>query len=118
MSQRAVEQLRDRLGLTLSQRPTGEQYLSEKHVQFCGRPKLRKTNPRLCMQDVVHAIDSWRSFGFLQLSCELCDDVCTSTNTARGNLLVVQSTDLPPGSDVLHDPADKVRCGDVLCRGV
>ena len=37
--------------------------------------------------------------------------------TARGCLLVVQSAIIPAGSDIQHDPASKIRCGDVLCRG-
>ena len=37
--------------------------------------------------------------------------------TGRGALLVVQSAILPPGSAITHTPCDKIRCGDVLCRG-
>lgn len=37
--------------------------------------------------------------------------------TGRGALLLVQSAVLPPGSGITHTPCDKIRCGDVLCRG-
>ncbi len=37
--------------------------------------------------------------------------------TGRGALLLVQSAILPAGSAITHTPCDKIRCGDVLCRG-
>lgn len=38
-------------------------------------------------------------------------------STARGCLLVVQSAITPTDSGIQHEPASKIRCGDVLCRG-
>lgn len=79
----AAEQIRQRLGLALEEKTTGEPI----------------------------ALSFVRSIVF----CVFHDVLLLST--ARGCLLVVQSAITPQDSGIQHEPASKIRCGDVLCRG-